>query len=93
MTVKIEGELEARLSAAAQGCGMEPSSYAIQVLTRQVPCPLPPSRPDARSIRFQQLRREYGEAASDPMFMKDLREIEEAFVHADSETARLLPDA
>jgi Arc/MetJ-type ribon-helix-helix transcriptional regulator len=38
------------------------------------------------------LRREFEEAARDPLFLRDVDETTRAFETADAETARLLPD-
>lgn len=37
------------------------------------------------------LRKQYFEASQDPQFLADVNEIEEAFRHADAETARMIP--
>ena len=43
-------------------------------------------------MRVQRLRREFEEAARDPLFMRDLEETGAAFATADAETARMIPD-
>lgn len=46
---------------------------------------------ELRHARAQRLRREFQEAAQDPMFLRDLKETEKAFKTADTETARMMP--
>jgi hypothetical protein len=43
---------------------------------------------ELRRTRDERLRREFEEAARDPLFLQDLTETEEAFISADAETAR-----
>jgi Arc/MetJ-type ribon-helix-helix transcriptional regulator len=47
---------------------------------------------ELKRVRTEQLRREFHEAAQDPMFLRDIQETEQAFQSADSETARMIPD-
>lgn len=43
-------------------------------------------------VKADRLQREFEEAARDPLFLRDIREAEEAFGSADSETERMIPD-
>ncbi|MFH1610026.1 MAG: hypothetical protein ABID40_05315 [Candidatus Bipolaricaulota bacterium] len=45
-----------------------------------------------QQIRKQRLREEFRLAAADPLFLRDLEEIDQAFRSADGETARTIPD-
>lgn len=54
---------------------------------------LPPAlQNEIRRARELWLRREFEEAARDPVFLRDLEETTRAFETADAETARMLPD-
>jgi len=46
---------------------------------------------ELKRIRSEKLRREFAEAASDPLFMEDMGETMQAFASADAETARMIP--
>ena len=42
-------------------------------------------------VRRDMLRQAFAEASRDPLFLKDIAEIEEAFRRADAETAAMIP--
>ena len=41
-------------------------------------------------VRQDDLRKQYLEASRDPQFLSDIDEVEKAFEHADTETARMI---
>ncbi len=47
---------------------------------------------ELKRIRSELLRQEFQKAAHDPQFLRNIKETEQAFLTADSETARMLPD-
>lgn len=47
---------------------------------------------EVKHAREERIRRQFEEAARDPMFLRDLEETQEAFRYADSETARMIPN-
>jgi Arc/MetJ-type ribon-helix-helix transcriptional regulator len=46
---------------------------------------------ELKRARTEQLRREFQEAAQDPLFLQDIKETAQAFESTDSETARMMP--
>jgi Arc/MetJ-type ribon-helix-helix transcriptional regulator len=82
---KITFVLPAKLARGIRdvvGSGLAASQNALirDAVTREL-----------RRIREDELRREFAEAAKDPLFMQDLRETMEAFASADAESARRIP--
>jgi predicted transcriptional regulator len=77
VSITLSADIEERVRELARQLGVNPAQYAEAAIRRRV-------EEDTR------LRAEFRDAASDPVFMADVHEVEDAFVSADSETARLL---
>ena len=63
--------------AVARGCAPSKNAFVGQALVKQL-----------EESRREQRRRRWEEAARDPLFLKDVAEVEAAFESADAETAR-----
>ncbi len=89
MTIILEPELERRVSQIAAELGQDAAGYIRRALLRQV---ADDERrvPSAQTTRAESLRREFAEAADDPLFLQDMEETMTAFADADAETARML---
>jgi hypothetical protein len=72
-----EGVLDSLGEAVAQGAAPSKNALVERAIVREL-----------RLARQQMLQRRWEEAARDPLFRRDVAEIEAAFATADAETAR-----
>lgn len=71
--------LDAIATAVAQGAAPSKNALIEQAL-----------RHELRALRQRALATQWAQAASDPLFLSDVKETHEAFSSADAETAELL---
>ena len=83
MTIPIDPETEARITEVATRAGVPLEDYVRAALMRQIELDEQRSAADTLYTAFQA-------AATDPLFLQDLMDTEQAFATADSQTARML---
>ncbi len=71
--------LDSLATAVAQGAARSKNALIEQAL-----------RHELRALRQQALAAQWAQAASDPLFLRDVKETSEAFSAADAESAELL---
>jgi len=82
--IPLDNELERRVREVAARQGEDFGSYISKVLLRQVE--------EDEALTSVEIDRLLKQAASDPLFLKDIDDSMRAFDSADRESAGLLPD-
>lgn len=81
VTLTLPAVLVAEVQAlVAEGRAASQSAFVTDALAQKV-----------RQVHVARLGEEFRRAASDPLFLRDVEEIEEAFRSADGEATRMIP--
>ncbi|MEW6217659.1 MAG: ribbon-helix-helix domain-containing protein [Candidatus Bipolaricaulota bacterium] len=81
VTLTLPADLMAEVQAlVAEGRAASQSAFVADALAQTI-----------RQVQAARLREEFRCAAADPLFLRDVEEIEQAFLAADGEATRMIP--